>query len=68
MAEPIYTQITFITVLRLGETEKEALARAKQRAKFQETILKVTLAILITGVLAGAIGVLLIIARKKGII
>lgn len=48
--------------------KQEALARAKQRAKFQETILKVTLAILITGVLAGAIGALLIIARKKGII
>jgi hypothetical protein len=48
--------------------KQDALARAKQRAKFQETILKVTLAILITGVLAGAIGVLLIIARKKGII
>ena len=48
--------------------KKQALARAKQRAKFQDTILKITLAILITGVLSGALTVLFIIARKRGLI
>ena len=51
------------------KARKEArIKAAKRKQKIQDTILKVVLAILITSVLAGAIGVLLIIARKKGII
>ena len=51
------------------KARKEArIQAAKRKQKIQDTILKVVLAILITSVLAGAIGVLLIIARKKGII
>jgi hypothetical protein len=51
------------------KARKEArIKAAKRKQKIQDTILKVVLAILIASVLAGAIGVLLIIARKKGII
>ena len=48
---------------------KEALiARKKKRQQIQELFLKIILAILITAILSGVIAVLVIIAKKKGII
>ncbi len=48
---------------------KEALlARKKKRQQMQELFLKIILAILITAILTGVIAVLVIIAKKKGII
>ena len=51
------------------KARKEArIKAAKRKQKIQDTILKVVLAILITAVLSGAVAVLFIIAKKKGII
>jgi len=51
------------------KARKEARIKAlKRKQKIQDTILKVVLAILITAVLSGAVAVLFIIAKKKGII
>ena len=48
--------------------KQAALDRRKRKQKIQDTIMKVILAILITAVLSGAVAVLYIIAKKKGII
>lgn len=51
------------------KARKEARIKAlKRKQKMQDTILKVVLAILITAVLSGAVAVLFIIAKKKGLI
>lgn len=51
------------------KARKEAKIKAeKRKQQIQDTILKVILAILITAVLSGAVAVLYIIAKKKGII
>jgi len=51
------------------KSRRDARIKAeKQREKFKETVLKVILAILITALLSGVITVLVIIAKKKGII
>lgn len=48
--------------------KQAALDRRKRKQKIQDTIMKVILAILITAVLSGAVAVLFIIAKKKGLI
>ena len=51
------------------KNRKEATEKAKKRrAEVKELILKIILIILITGMLAGVVTVLVIIAKKKGII
>lgn len=51
------------------KARKEARVKAlKRKQKMQDTILKVVLAILITAVLSGAVALLFIIAKKKGLI
>ena len=51
------------------KARKEArIKAAKRKQQIQDTILKIILAILITAVLSGAVAVLYIIAKKKGII
>ena len=51
------------------KARKEArIQAAKRKQKIQDTIMKVILGILITAMLAGVVGVLLVIAKKKGII
>jgi hypothetical protein len=51
------------------KARKEArIKAAKRKQKIQDTIMKVILAILITAVLSGAVAVLFIIAKKKGLI
>ena len=47
---------------------RKARKAAKRKQKIQDTIMKVILAILITAVLSGAVAVLFIIAKKKGLI
>ena len=48
--------------------KEAAIAAKKKKEKIQDTILKVILGILITTLLTGVITVLVIIAKKKGII
>lgn len=51
------------------KARKEAEAkRKKQRQEFKDLVLKIVLFILITGLLAGVVTVLAVIAKKKGII
>ena len=48
---------------------KEArIKAAKRKEHIKDVILKVILGILITAMLSGVVGVLLVIAKKKGII
>jgi len=50
-------------------SRKEARVKAQKRTEhIKDVILKVILGILITAMLAGVVGVLLVIAKKKGII
>lgn len=48
--------------------KQAALNRRKQKQKIQDTILKIVLGILITAALSGAVALLFIIAKKKGLI
>ena len=50
-------------------SRKEARAKQQKRREYiQDVFLKIVLGILITAVLAGVVGVLLVVARKKGLI
>ena len=59
--------IQYCADARIARKEAKIKA-AKRKQHIQDTILKVILAILITAVLSGAVTVLYIIAKKKGLI
>lgn len=64
----LYTDYIKFCAISRKERKEARIKAAKRKQKIQDTIMKVILAILITAVLSGAVAVLFIIAKKKGLI
>ena len=64
----LYTDYIKFCAISRKERKEARIKAAKRKEHIKDVILKVILGILITALLAGVVGVLLVIAKKKGII
>ena len=64
----LYTDYIKFCAISRKERKEARIKAAKRKEHIKDVILKVILGILITAMLSGVLGVLLIVAKKKGII
>ena len=64
----LYTDYIQFCAMARKDRKEARIKAAKRKEHIKDVILKVILGILITAMLSGVVGVLLIVAKKKGII